>query len=97
MKTKSVNVLWMIDSYTRLTKGKVLKSKDGKEVANVLETEWIHVFGRPKVGFWSDNGTEFINKDLEALCQKWGISLKPGPPIPLGATVSMRGTMQSVT
>ena len=77
---KTVNVLWMICAFSRLAIGKVLKTKEGKEVVNAIEEGWIFTWGCPSTGFWADNGKEFVNKEVDALCDRWKIQIKYGAP-----------------
>ena len=79
-KGKIFQVLWMIDAFSRMAIGSVLKSKEGTEVVKAIERAWIFVFGCPTTGFWADNGTEFQNQHLRELCQKWKKTLSFGAP-----------------
>ena len=80
VRGKSHHLLWMIDSFSRLSVGKVLKSKESKEVVGAIESGWIFNWGCPSTGFWADNGTEFQNAEMNDLCERWKISIKFGAP-----------------
>ena len=62
---KRVNVLWLIDSFTRFLQGIVLKNKEAETVVAAMNSTWNWRFGFPSVGFWADNGPEFKNHEIE--------------------------------
>ena len=70
----------MICAFSRLAIGKVLKSKEGSEVVRAIEDGWIFTLGCPSSGFWTDNGKEFVNKDMDDLCDRWRIKINYGAP-----------------
>jgi pyruvate dehydrogenase complex dehydrogenase (E1) component len=51
-------------SFTRFSQGVVLKEKEAGTVVDALNTTWNWRFGFPSVGYWADNGSEFVNKTL---------------------------------
>ena len=74
------HILWMIDPFSRYTRGVELKNKTAEEVVNAIENEWFYIIGCPKNRLWGDNGTEFCNKEMKELCDKWNIQFSAGPP-----------------
>ena len=78
VKGKSHYVLWMIDAFSRLSVGKVLKSKESKEVIQAIESGLTITWGCPSTGFWTDNGREFQNIDMKELCDRWKICIRFG-------------------
>ena len=77
---KGSHILWMIDPFSRFARGVEVKSKTSTEVIQAIENEWFYVIGCPTTGIWGDNGTEFLNSDMEDLCRKWDITFRTGPP-----------------
>jgi transposase InsO family protein len=69
----------LINSFTRFGKGCVLKDKEVETVMKVLNSTWNWRLGFPSVGFWADNGKEFLNKELNEYAAKFGFSVKFGP------------------
>ena len=74
-----VNVLWLIDSFTRFIQGVVLKNKEAETVIEAMNSTWNWRFGFPSIGFWADNGPEFQNGDMEELASKLKFSVRFGP------------------
>ena len=73
------NVLWMICVFTRYMQGIVLSDKEAQTVVNAMNEGWNLRVWFPSGGFWSDNGTEFKNKEMNEFASKFGFSVKFGP------------------
>ena len=67
-KNKGEYILWMVDLFTKLIKGKYIKNKKPSTIIEAIISTWIVGDGggpgHPKVSFWSDNGGEFLNEEL---------------------------------
>ena len=74
-----VNVLWLIDSFTRFLQGVVLKNKEAETVVEAINSTWNWRFGFPVVGFWADNGPEFQNREMEEFASKLNFLVRFGP------------------
>ena len=61
--------MWMVDSFSRLAKGVVLKNKTAIEIIKGLLNEWFYCYGPPQKGIWADNGGEFVNHEMERFCK----------------------------
>ena len=72
-------ILWMVDAFTRLITGAVLKDKKAETVLDKIENEWCLRYGYPSVGFYADNGGEFRNYKLEEFVSKMGIKIEFSP------------------
>merc|ERR1712243_1694 len=72
-------VLWCIDSFTRFIQGNLLRNKKAETVLNAINECWNLPFGKPAVGFYADNGTEFKNVKMDKLISKLRISISYGP------------------
>ena len=46
-----VNVLWLIDSFTRFIQGVVLRNKEAETVIEAMNSTWNWRFGFPSIGF----------------------------------------------
>ena len=80
VKGRSTYVLWIICAFSRFAIGRVLKTKEGCEVVKAIESGWLYTFGCPTSGFWTDNGREFQNQDVQSLCDRWKKKISFGPP-----------------
>ena len=80
------NVLWIVDTFTRFIQGKVLRNKKSMTVIEALNEAWIWRLGLPSRGFWTDNGREFQNKEMEEYASKAGFTTKFGPAYSPGVT-----------
>merc|ERR1712055_137377 len=74
-----MGILWMICSFTRLIKGKLINNKNAETIIEAMRDAWIFDAGLPSIGFWADNGGEFENMKMDELTSKLGISVKFGP------------------
>lgn len=70
----------MIDSFSRFTKGVVVKIKTGMEIIKGILNELFYCVGPPKTRMFSDNGGEFINHEIEKFTRLSGIKLATGAP-----------------
>ena len=79
-RNKSSYILYAVDTFSRLTRGKIIRNKEPKTIVKALLDVWIlgHGIG-PGVPrrFQFDNGTEFNNPEIQELCEKFGIKIQP--------------------
>ena len=68
-------ILHMIDHLTRYSSACLIKNKKKETIIQGLLEYWIRIFGFPK-SFLSDNGGEFVNKEMIDLAEKYNIILK---------------------
>ena len=79
-------VLWCMDSFTRFIQGKLLNNKKRDTILNATDECWNIPFGKPTIGFYADDDTEYevkienlintgitMNYDPTAGVQKIGI------------------------
>ena len=71
----SKHVLWCIDAFTRFVQGKLICNKKADTIVNALNECWNLPFGIPAIGYYADNGTDFMDE----LVSKLGISINYGP------------------
>ena len=57
----SKDVLRTIDSFSKFLQGKVLQNKRDKTIVKAVTDTWILCFEILSVGFYVDNGGEFVN------------------------------------
>ena len=67
-------ILYVIDMFSRLTVAKVIPDKRPDSVIKVLVNDWIFRWGA-MVRLFTDNGGEFVNKKMLALCESYSIKL----------------------
>ena len=76
----STYVLWAVDEATKLIRGEVIHDKTPETMMKALDDIWITGRGlgpgMPERGFFSDNGTEFLNDKFKTLLQAHGIGLR---------------------
>ena len=72
-------ILWMVDAFSRVLLGVVLKDKKAETILEKLELEWCNKVGFPSVGFYADNGGEFRNYKMEEFVSKLGIKIEFSP------------------
>ena len=72
-------VLWMIESFTRFIKGKLIANKKADTIIQALTDTWCMNVGFPSQGFFADNGGEFANVKLDELTCKLELSIRFGP------------------
>ena len=78
MDTKFINsfpVLHLIDHVTRYSAATKMNNKKPMSVIQAILVIWVRIFGHPKY-FLFDNGGEFINDEVEELCEKFNISIR---------------------
>ena len=49
-------ILWMVDVFSRMLAGVVLKDKKAETILEKLEMEWCLRYGYPSIRFYADNG-----------------------------------------
>jgi transposase InsO family protein len=76
---KEGEVLWMVDCFTRFIQGIVIKDKSAKTIVDAIMSAWSWRFGLPQEGYFSDNGPEFQNAEVEEYAVKFGIKIWFGP------------------
>ena len=62
-------ILVITDAWSKFTKCCILRNKTADAVAEAFITEWISLFG-PPLEICTDQGKEFINKTLTAICER---------------------------
>ena len=79
IKKKYYVILYMIDEFTKIIKGRAIKDKEPKTIAKALYDSWIIGDGlgpgRPKTGFFADNGGEFVGKEFVEFANSLGVSV----------------------
>ena len=68
----------MNDEFSKFIRGYILKNKEKETVVDAILKD-SRTFCFPKNGYHADNGTEFSNEDLRALCNRAGIKLTLSP------------------
>jgi hypothetical protein len=67
-KANGEYILWMVDLFTKLIKGKYIQNKKPATIIQAIVDSWIVGDGvgpgHPTRGFWSDNGGEFLNDEM---------------------------------
>ena len=67
-------ILYIIDAFTRYKSAVFIPDKSAVTVVEAFLINWIRIFGRPtSVHF--DRGCEFINNDMQTLCDKYDIKI----------------------
>jgi transposase InsO family protein len=72
-------VLWMVDCFTQFIQGIVIKDKSAETIVDSIMSAWSWRFGIPQDGFFSDNGSEFQNSEVQELAAKVGLKINFGP------------------
>ena len=67
-------ILNIIDAFTRYRSAVFIPNKSATTVVEAFLTNWIRIFGRPS-GVHFDRGTEFVNSEMQALCEKYSIKV----------------------
>ena len=65
----------LIDHATRLSTARRVPNKQPETIVKAILHSWISVYG-PSEKFLTDNGGEFVNEDLIALAESFGIIIK---------------------
>ena len=73
-------ILWMVDLFTKLIKGKYIRNKKPATIIEAIVDSWIVGSGmgpgHPSRGFWSDNGGEFLNNEMIDFAASCDINIK---------------------
>ena len=79
-KNKGEYILWIVDLFSKLIKGKFIKDKKPATIIEAIIGTWIIGDGigpgHPSRGFWSDNGGEFLNDELINFAAALNINIK---------------------
>ena len=79
-KEKGYYILWLVDQFSKLIKGKFIKDKKPSTIIQGIISTWIVGDGagpgHPKRSFWSDNGGEFLNEELIDFAAALNINIK---------------------
>ncbi|XP_024871929.1 protein NYNRIN-like [Temnothorax curvispinosus] len=67
------------DLFTKWVECRPLRKATGKAIREAIEDLVIFRWGAPRV-LLTDNGTEFVNRDLRALAEQYGIKHSTVPP-----------------
>ena len=87
-------VLWCVDEFSSFIQGAPIKSKEGQVLKESLEKVWINVIGIPSTGIFSDNGSEFDNKEVrELITEVCGRKMIFTPPYSPNSNGKMREIM----
>ena len=65
-------ILYIFDVFSRFKAACFINNKRGETIAEHLLTEWIKHHGPPKF-IMSDRGNEFLNTEVQDMCQFYGI------------------------
>ena len=65
-------ILYIFDVFSRFKAACFINNKRGETIAEHLVTEWIKHHGPPKY-IMSDRGNEFLNTEVQDMCQIYGI------------------------
>ena len=70
----------MTDEFSSFIKGIVIPNKEGETIVKAIKNSWVFgTAGYPTRGFFADNGKEFVNEDMRALCRRMDLNLKYSP------------------
>ena len=58
--------------------GKVILNKRADTIISSITDTWIMCFRIPSVGFYTDNGGEFINMKMDELMARLGVTVRYG-------------------
>ena len=72
-------ILWMVDAFSRVLLGAVMKDKKAETLLEKLELEWCNRVGFTLVRFYADNGGKFRNYKMEEFVSKIGIKIEFSP------------------
>ena len=79
-KKKGIYILWIVDLFSKLIKGKLIKDKKPSTIIEGIISIWIIDDGagpgHPSRGFWSDNGGEFLNMEVFDFAAAMHINIK---------------------
>ena len=72
-------ILWLVDAFSSVLLGAVMKDKKAETILEKLELEWCNRVGFLSVRFFADNGGEFRNYKMEEFVSKIGIKIEFSP------------------
>jgi hypothetical protein len=79
-KNKNEYILWMVDMFSKMIKGKYIMNKKPETIIDAITTTWIVGDGigpgHPRRGFWSDNGGEFLNSEVLDFAAAMDVNIK---------------------
>ena len=79
IKSKFTAILYIMDEFTKIIKGKAIKDKEPKTIVKALHDSWMVGGGlgpgKPKVGFFTDNGGEFTGRSFTEFANSLGVSV----------------------
>ena len=69
-------VLYFTDEFSKFIKGAVIPNKEGETIVKAIQSTWVFgTAGYPTKGFFADNGKEFVNEDMKALCRRMDLTV----------------------
>ena len=79
-KTRGEYILWIVDLFSKLIKGKYIKNKRPETIIDGIVNTWVigdgAGLGHPRRGFWSDNGGEFLNSEVLNYAAAMDVNIK---------------------
>ena len=67
-KDKGEYILWLVDTFSKLIKGKYIRNKNPSTIIESIISTWIigdgSGPGHPRMGFYTDNGGEFLSEEM---------------------------------
>ena len=72
----AMDVLSIIDSFSRFIQEKVILNKKAETIVKMVMDTWILCFGIPTVGFYADNGGEFVDIKMDKLIARLGVTIR---------------------
>ena len=79
-KNKGEYILWIVDLFSKMIKGKYIKNKLPATIIEGIISTWIVGDGigpgHPSKGFWSDNGGEFLNNEVLDFAAAMDVEIK---------------------
>ena len=70
-------VLYLTDEFSKYIKGVVIPNKESETIVKAIQKTWVFgTAGYPTRGFFADNGKEFVNEDMRALCRRMDLNIK---------------------
>ena len=73
-KSSRPYILYIIDAFTRYRAATFIPDKKSNTIIEAFLINWMKIFGRPSTLHF-DNGNEFVNSEMEALCCKYDIKI----------------------
>ena len=75
---ENLRYLYFIDEFSPLSTGATIRNKHPNTVIQIVLKQWIGIFGTPN-SIYSDNGGEFVSKDVIDFCEIFSIKIKTAP------------------